>query len=161
MIQSKAPIATIFSSPHVLGTTVQELVACARANPGKLNFASPGFGTLPHLLGEMFRLKTGINIVHVPYRGAAPAVTDLLAGQRAIRTRRLRLLYAAGKELENLTGTAGALAVKVGLRLWWCAERSGPLSEKPRGFMLGQSFGNRPERLGFTWSVKWLISKTR
>jgi len=81
MIQSKAPIATIFSSPHVLGTTVQELVAYARANPGKLNFASPGFGTLPHLLGEMFRLKTGINIVHVPYRGAAPAVTDLLAGQ--------------------------------------------------------------------------------
>jgi tripartite-type tricarboxylate transporter receptor subunit TctC len=87
-IKSFAPIATIFSSPQVLAVnpavtakTVQELVAYAIANPGKINFASPGYGSQPHLLGEMLKLITGIYLVHVPYRSAALAVTDLLAGQ--------------------------------------------------------------------------------
>jgi tripartite-type tricarboxylate transporter receptor subunit TctC len=87
-IKSFAPIATIFSSPQVLAVnpavavkTVQELVAYAKANPGKINFASPGYGSQPHLLGEMLKLIAGIDLVHVPYRSAALAVTDLLAGQ--------------------------------------------------------------------------------
>jgi tripartite-type tricarboxylate transporter receptor subunit TctC len=87
-IKSFAPIATIFSSPQVLAVnpavtvkTVQELIAYAKANPGKINFASPGYGSQPHLLGEMLKLTTGIDLVHVPYRSAALAVTDLLAGQ--------------------------------------------------------------------------------
>jgi tripartite-type tricarboxylate transporter receptor subunit TctC len=58
-----------------------QLANYAIANPGKLSFASPGFGTQPHLLGEMFRLATGANIVHVPYKGAQQPVTDLIAGQ--------------------------------------------------------------------------------
>jgi tripartite-type tricarboxylate transporter receptor subunit TctC len=87
-VKSFAPIATIFSSPQALtvnpavpAATVQELIAYAKANPGKISFASPGYGSQPHLLGEMFRLMAGIDLLHVPYRGPALAVTDLLSGQ--------------------------------------------------------------------------------
>ena len=86
--KSFAPIATLFSVPQLLAVnpsvpvrSLPDLVAYAKANPGKINFASPGYGTQPHLLGEMLRLATGTNIVHVPYKGPAQAVTDLLAGQ--------------------------------------------------------------------------------
>ena len=58
-----------------------EFIAYAKANPGKINFASGGVGTSPHLSGELLKVMTGINLVHVPYRGTAPALTDLLAGQ--------------------------------------------------------------------------------
>ena len=62
-------------------TTVPEFIAYAKANPGKLNFASPGIGTGIHMAGELFKLMTGVNMVHVPYRGAAGAMTDLIGGQ--------------------------------------------------------------------------------
>src|ERR1700694_2379104 len=70
----------------VVATTVpardmNELIALAKAHPGKLNFASTGAGSLTHLAGELLKLKAGIDIVHVPYRGAAPAVSDLLVQQ--------------------------------------------------------------------------------
>lgn len=61
--------------------SVAELIAFTKANPGKIHYASPGYGTQPHLLGEMLKGATGAAIVHVPYRGSAPAITDLLAGQ--------------------------------------------------------------------------------
>jgi tripartite-type tricarboxylate transporter receptor subunit TctC len=61
--------------------TVRELIAAARANPGKLNFGSAGFGNLTHLAGELLKLRTGIDIVHIPYKGAPEAQTALLAGQ--------------------------------------------------------------------------------
>jgi tripartite-type tricarboxylate transporter receptor subunit TctC len=87
-VKDFAPVATIFSSPQVLvvnpavpAKSMRELVAYAKANPGKVSYASPGFGTQPHLLGEMLKLETGTDIVHVPFRGSAPAFTDLLAGQ--------------------------------------------------------------------------------
>jgi tripartite-type tricarboxylate transporter receptor subunit TctC len=60
---------------------MSELVALAKAQPGKLNFASTGPGSLPHLAGELFKLTAKVDIVHVPYRGAAPAVNDLLGQQ--------------------------------------------------------------------------------
>src|SRR6186997_2618855 len=66
---------------NVAAKDMGELVALARSQPGKLNFASAGVGGLPHLAGELFRLTAKIEIVHVPYRGAAPAVNDLLAQQ--------------------------------------------------------------------------------
>jgi tripartite-type tricarboxylate transporter receptor subunit TctC len=68
-------------NPSVPATTVPELVAYARANPGKVNFSSGGVGVLPHLIGEMFKARAGIDIVHVPYRGGGPSITDVLAGQ--------------------------------------------------------------------------------
>ena len=61
--------------------TVPEFIAYTKARPGKVNFASPGVGSTIQLCGELFKIMTGVNMVHVPYRGSAPALTDLLAGQ--------------------------------------------------------------------------------
>jgi tripartite-type tricarboxylate transporter receptor subunit TctC len=87
-VKNFIPIATTFSIAQMLVVnravpvrSIGELVAYAKAKPGKINYASPGYGTQPHLLGEMFKLAAGIEIVHVPYKGPAPAITDLLAGQ--------------------------------------------------------------------------------
>jgi tripartite-type tricarboxylate transporter receptor subunit TctC len=73
--------AVMVVNPSVPAKAVPEFIAYAKTNPGKLNFASPGNGTGPHLAGELFKAMTDVNIVHVPYRGAAPALTDLLGGQ--------------------------------------------------------------------------------
>ena len=83
------PIGMVSQVPHVVvvhpqkvkAKTLAELIADAKANPGKLNYASAGGGTAHHLAGEMFKLLTKTNIVHVPYRGAGPAMQDLIAGQ--------------------------------------------------------------------------------
>jgi len=87
-VKSFAPVAMVASgsqvllvNPSVPAKSVSELVAYAKANPGKVHFGSPGYGTGPHLSGELLRLQAGIDIVHVPYRGSALAVADLLAGQ--------------------------------------------------------------------------------
>src|SRR5215471_17658647 len=68
-------------NPKVAAHSVAELIALAKAEPGKLNFASGGVGTAPHMAGELLRLTAGINVVHVAYRGEAPAINDLLGGQ--------------------------------------------------------------------------------
>jgi tripartite-type tricarboxylate transporter receptor subunit TctC len=71
----------IVVSPSVPATTVPEFIAYAKANAGKLSMASGGIGSPGHVSGELFKMMTGINMAHVPYRGAGPALTDLLAGQ--------------------------------------------------------------------------------
>jgi tripartite-type tricarboxylate transporter receptor subunit TctC len=68
-------------NPKVAAHSLAELIALAKAEPGKLNFASGGVGTTPHMAGELLRLTAGINVVHVAYRGEAPAINDLLGGQ--------------------------------------------------------------------------------
>ncbi|RAI43941.1 tripartite tricarboxylate transporter substrate binding protein [Rhodoplanes roseus] len=68
-------------APNVKAGTVAELVALAKAKPGDISFASSGPGSMPHLAGELFKISADVNIVHIPYRGAAPAVTDILASQ--------------------------------------------------------------------------------
>ncbi|HEX2137258.1 MAG TPA: tripartite tricarboxylate transporter substrate binding protein [Microvirga sp.] len=78
---SRVPHVVVVHPQKVTAKTLQELVAFAKANPGKLNYASAGAGTAHHLAGELFKLVTGTNIVHVPYRGAGPAMQDLVAGQ--------------------------------------------------------------------------------
>src|SRR6516164_9091311 len=75
-----APVAVVVH-PSQPVKTVAELVALARQNPGKLNYGSAGVGTPGHLTAEMFRAASGIDILHVPYKGSAPAVTDLIGGQ--------------------------------------------------------------------------------
>jgi tripartite-type tricarboxylate transporter receptor subunit TctC len=67
--------------PSVPATTLPEFIAYAKANPGKLNMASAGNGTSDHLSGELFKMMAAVDMIHVPYRGIAPALTDLLAGQ--------------------------------------------------------------------------------
>ncbi len=83
-----APVAGMFRVPNVVevhpsvpANTVPEFIAYAKANPAKISMASAGIGTTSHLAGELFKLMTGVNLVHVPYRGSAPALTDLLGGQ--------------------------------------------------------------------------------
>ena len=73
---------TIFSvDPNLPVTSMAEVVSYAKANPGKLKWGSQGFGTAPHLLAEMFRLETGVNIIHVPYRGTGPLLNAILAAE--------------------------------------------------------------------------------
>jgi tripartite-type tricarboxylate transporter receptor subunit TctC len=67
--------------PSFPAQTVAEFIAYAKANPGKLNMASPGYGTGPHMAGELFKIMAGVDMQHVPYRGSPPALTDLMAGQ--------------------------------------------------------------------------------
>jgi tripartite-type tricarboxylate transporter receptor subunit TctC len=87
-IRDFAPVSLIGTAPSLLAThpslpvrTVRELIDLARAKPGHLNFASAGNGTPPHLAGELFKSMTGVQMVHVPYKGGGPALTELLAGQ--------------------------------------------------------------------------------
>jgi tripartite-type tricarboxylate transporter receptor subunit TctC len=83
-----APVALVASvqivlavNPEVKATNVRELIALAKNSPGKINFGSSGYGSTNHLAGELFKKLAGIDIVHVPYRGAAPAMNDLVSGQ--------------------------------------------------------------------------------
>src|SRR5438094_875215 len=71
---------TAVVQPSVPATSVAELVAYAKANPGKINFSSGGIGTLPHLIGEYFKAHAGLDVVHVPYRGGGPSIQDVVAG---------------------------------------------------------------------------------
>jgi len=87
-LKDLAPVTLVAKVPEMLvvaenvpAKNMAELIALAKKQPGKLNFASSGPGSLPHLAGELFKLTAKIDIVHVPYRGAAPAVNDLLGGQ--------------------------------------------------------------------------------
>ena len=83
-----APVAGLIRTPFVMevnpsvpANTVPEFITYAKANPGKLNFASGGNGTSIHVTGELFKMMAGVNMVHVPYRGSAPALTDMIGGQ--------------------------------------------------------------------------------
>jgi len=83
-----APVASIIRTSNVMevhpsfpAKTVPEFIAYAKANPGKINMGSAGSGSSQHMAGELFKMMAGVDMVHVPYRGAAPALTDLLAGQ--------------------------------------------------------------------------------
>jgi tripartite-type tricarboxylate transporter receptor subunit TctC len=87
-IRDMAPVAGFIRTPNVMevntsvpAKTVPEFIAYAKANPGKVNLASSGSGTSIHMSGELFKMMTGLNMVHVPYRGSAPMLTDLLGGQ--------------------------------------------------------------------------------
>jgi tripartite-type tricarboxylate transporter receptor subunit TctC len=87
-IRDIAPVGSVFRGPYVMvvnpsvpARSVPEFIAYAKANPGKLTMASSGTGAVPHVAGELFKMMAGIDMVHVPYRGGGPALTDLLAGQ--------------------------------------------------------------------------------
>jgi tripartite-type tricarboxylate transporter receptor subunit TctC len=87
-VKQFAPVALVAVSYNILAVdpkfpadTVPALIAYAKARPGKVNFASPGHGTPPHMVGELFKQRAGVDIVHVPYKGTAAALTDIMAGQ--------------------------------------------------------------------------------
>ena len=117
-IRDIAPIASVNRNPFVMvvnpsvpAKTVPEFMAYAKANPGKVNMASAGIGSTAHVFGEMFKSMTGLNLVHVPYRGGAPALTDMIGGQVQV------YFGAALKSLEYIrAGTLRALAVTTATR---------------------------------------------
>jgi tripartite-type tricarboxylate transporter receptor subunit TctC len=92
--------------PSVPATTVPEFIAYAKAGSGKINMASAGNGSAPHMAGELFKMMAGVDMVHVPYRGQGPALTDLLGGQ-------VQVLFAAAPGTGDYiaTGKLRALAV--------------------------------------------------
>ncbi len=96
----------ILLNPSVPAATVAEFISHAKANPDKVNMASAGNGSAPHMAGELFKMMAGVNLVHVPYRGQGPALTDLLGGQ-------VQVLFAAtpGTTEYITTGKLRALAV--------------------------------------------------
>jgi tripartite-type tricarboxylate transporter receptor subunit TctC len=102
----------ILLHPSVPARTVPELIAYAKANPGKVNMASAGFGSAPHMAGELFNVMAGVKMVHVPYRGQGPALTDLLGGQ-------VQVLFATtpGTSDYIATGKLRALAVTTASRI--------------------------------------------
>ncbi|MBL6615958.1 MAG: tripartite tricarboxylate transporter substrate binding protein [Reyranella sp.] len=117
-IRDIAPVAGIMTVPNVVvvnpsfpASTIAELIAYARANPGKVNMASAGNGSAAHLAGELFKSMTGTDMVHVPYRGQAPAIADLLSGQ-------VQVLFATSPaSMEFIkSGKLKALAVTTSVR---------------------------------------------
>jgi tripartite-type tricarboxylate transporter receptor subunit TctC len=125
-IRDIAPVVGVVSTvnlllvnPAVEANTVPELIAYAKANPGKLNMASAGSGSAPHLAGELFKMMAGIDMIHVPYRGAGLALTDLIGGQVQV------LVLSMLASIEHVrTGKLRSLAVT-------SATRSGVLPDVP------------------------------
>jgi tripartite-type tricarboxylate transporter receptor subunit TctC len=113
------PVASMFRAPHIMevnpafpAKTVPEFIAYAKAHPGQINMASAGIGTISHMAGELFAMMVGITLTHVPYRGAGPALTDLLAGQ-------VQIMFdnAASSSAHVQSGRLRALAVTTASRV--------------------------------------------
>ena len=137
-----APVSMLVQSPQVLvvhpsvaAHSVSELIALAGAKPGTLNFASVGTGTSPHLGGELFRSLAGIKLVHVPYKGTAPAMTDLISGQVHIMFTSMPtvLAHVKGGRL-RLLGTGGSKRSAV-------IPETPPIAETLPGFELVTWYG--------------------
>jgi tripartite-type tricarboxylate transporter receptor subunit TctC len=117
-IRDLAPVAAIAREPNVLVVnpslpikTLAEFIAYAKANPGKLNMASAGNGSPAHVAGELFKMMTGVDMIHVPYRGGPPALTDLVGGQVEV------MFVAMSPSIEYIrTGKLRALAVTTAVR---------------------------------------------
>jgi tripartite-type tricarboxylate transporter receptor subunit TctC len=118
-VRDIAPVAGVIRVPMVVlvhpsvpAQTLSEFIGYAKANPGKVNMASAGSGSAPHMAGELFKMMTGVDMVHVPYRGQGPAMSDLLGGQ-------VQILFAAAPGTADYvkTGKLRALAVTTAARM--------------------------------------------
>src|SRR6516164_3910834 len=139
-IRDIAPVAGIMRTSNVVvvhpsfpAKTIPEFVAHAKTDPGRISMASPGIGTVAHMSGELFKMMTGVNMVHVPYRGDAPAVTDLISGQvqvmfsntvssiEHIRAGRLRALAVTTTRSDALPDvpTVGEFVQGYEASAWW------------------------------------------
>ena len=125
----------ILLNPSVPARTVPELIAYAKANPGKVNMASAGNGSAPHLAGELFKMMAGVDLVHIPYRGQGPALTDLLGGQ-------VQLLFATtpGTSEYISSGKLRALAVTSATRAEMLPELP-PVGDFVPGYDTSQWYG--------------------
>jgi len=118
-IRDITPVASVVRGPGVMevnpavpAKTIPEFIAYAKANPGKINLASSGPGTVSHVAGELFKMMAGVDMLHVPYRGAAPALTDLISGQVQV------MILPIISSIEHLkAGRLRALGVTTATRL--------------------------------------------
>jgi tripartite-type tricarboxylate transporter receptor subunit TctC len=141
-MRDMAPVASIALSPQIMevnptlpAATVPEFIRYAKANPGRINYASAGVGTGQHLCGELFKMLTGVDMVHVPYRGGAPAVADLIAGQ-------VQLMFDfLPSSIEHIrAGTLRALAIGSAKR-WQTLPDLPTVGDFLPGFEAGALFG--------------------
>jgi tripartite-type tricarboxylate transporter receptor subunit TctC len=153
-----APVASLIREPLVMavnpslpGKAVSEFIAYAKANPGKITMASAGNGSSPHMAGELFKLMTGVSMLHVPYRGSAPALTDLLGGQ-------VQVMFATmPSSIEHIrAGRLRALAVTTATRAQTLAEiatvgESVPGYEASAWYGVGAPKNTRAEIMGGDW----------
>jgi tripartite-type tricarboxylate transporter receptor subunit TctC len=142
LLRDMAPVCGISLVPMVMvvhpsvpAQTVPEFIAYAKANPGKINMASVGNGTTPHMAGELFKMMAGVNLVHVPYRGQGPAMTDLLGGQ-------LQVIFATTPGTTEFVriGKLHALAVTTATRAEALPEVP-PLADFLPGYEASQWYG--------------------
>ena len=141
-IRDVAPIVSMVRQPLIMlvnpsmpVTTVPEFIKYAKANPGRITMASAGNGTAPHLAGEMFRMMTGVDLIHVPYRGAGPALADLLGGQVHV--------YFAGmaSAIEHVkSGKLRALGITTALRSDHLPQVA-PIGDSVAGYEASDWFG--------------------
>lgn len=117
-LKDLVPVTMLAAAPYLLAAhpslpvkSLQELIALAKARPGELNYASGGSGTGPHMAMELLKQRTGVNVVHIPYKGAGPALTDLMAGQ--VQLQMVNMI--AGLPLAK-SGRIRALAVSIAKR---------------------------------------------
>jgi tripartite-type tricarboxylate transporter receptor subunit TctC len=141
-VTSFAPIALVSDSPILLvvnpsvpAHSVAELITYAKSNPGKVNFSSGGVGTIPHLTGELFKAKAGIDIVHVPYRGGGPSIADVVGGQIQFTFEGMNVLLPLVRD-----GKLRALAITA-------AERNPQLPDVPT--MIERGF---PDVIASSWT---------
>jgi tripartite-type tricarboxylate transporter receptor subunit TctC len=141
-IRDTAPVAgiirvplVILVNPQVPAKTLPEFISYAKANPGKVNMASAGNGSSPHIAGELFKLMAGVDLVHVPYRGQAPAMTDLLGGQ-------VQVLFATTPGTSEFisSGRLRALAVTTAARAEVLPELP-PVADFVPGYEASQWYG--------------------
>jgi tripartite-type tricarboxylate transporter receptor subunit TctC len=141
-LRDVAPVAgiirvpmVILLNPQVAASTVPELISYAKANPGKINMASAGNGSAPHMAGELFKMMAGVNLVHVPYRGQGPALTDLLGGD-------VQVLFATAPGTADYikTGRLRALAVTTATRAEVLPELP-PVADFVPGYETSQWYG--------------------
>jgi tripartite-type tricarboxylate transporter receptor subunit TctC len=141
-IRDTAPVAgvirvpmVILLNPSVPAKTVAEFISYAKANPGKINMASAGNGTAPHMAGELFKMMAGVDLVHIPYRGQAPALTDLLSGQ-------VQVLFATAPGTTDYiaTGKLRALAVTTASRAELLPDLP-PVGDSVPGYETSQWYG--------------------
>jgi tripartite-type tricarboxylate transporter receptor subunit TctC len=118
LLRDIVPVASISREPQILAlhpsvpaNTISEFIAYAKANPGKISMGSGGNGTPAHVAGELFKMMAGVNLVHVPYRGAAPALTDLIGGHIQV----MFVAMASGIEYAR-AGKLRSLAVTTAMR---------------------------------------------
>lgn len=136
------PLALVARTPNLLGVrkdlpvkSVAELIDYAKANPGKLNFASPGVGTTVHLSGELFKRMAGVDMVHVPYRGSGPALTDLVAGNVDMMFDNISTVIVHARE-----GTVKALGITTIERSSFAREYA-PIAETLPGYEVSAWWG--------------------